>query len=420
MIIFDLKEFLDKDIVFIGRGREGLSFEKFIKANVGIKSFRFTDQQDGPNYLDALKQLDPETTVVVKTPGCPGRLVPVKYTTPTRVFFLCARQLGSKIIGVTGTKGKSTTASLIGAMLVNGGVKAVVAGNIGLPMLDALENADASTVFVLELSSYQLSELETSPDIAAITNLYRDHIDYHENIENYWEAKRNIMRYMTEDKSLVYNPDFDIIQHWLAETKCKSVAINTQDQIDMSKCQLIGDHNKLNAIMARNVAELMGVDRTSIQAALNNFKPIPHRLQKVRTVKGITFVDDAIGSQPEATIAGITACVRQIGPVGCVMLGGQDRDYDFEPLVKMLSQLMIPKLVLFPDTGAKIKALFPDNYQPECFETRDMYEAVKWASEHCPSGSVCLLSTASPSYSIWKDFEQKGEQFQEAVMGIAS
>jgi UDP-N-acetylmuramoylalanine--D-glutamate ligase len=418
--MFSLDEFVNRDVVFIGEGREWVSFEKFMKDHADIKSIKsvFINDDNRQEMNEMLQNLDFTTTIIVKTAGYPGNLVPAPYTTPTKVFFNCVRQIGSKIIGVTGTKGKTTTSSLIHHILKEAGKPAILAGNMGIPMLDTLATATPESIFVLELSSYQLCELEQSPDIAVITNLYRDHIDYHGTLENYWEAKRNILRFMDTTGKIVFNPENEVILHWLAESDAGQLPIDGGEVVDMKQSQLIGDHNRLNYLLARITTQAIGVDRFTCQQALKSFKPIPHRLQQVRTVRGITFIDDAIASQPEAAVAGITACVREVGPVGCVMLGGSDRDYDFSELVKLISTLMIPKLVLFPDTGAKIKALFPENYTPELCETDDMKTAVEWAAENTPSGSLCLLSTASPSYSVWNDFEEKGDLFQKAVLSL--
>jgi len=420
--MFDLNEFTNRDVVFIGSGREWISFEKFITTHAEVKSVKsiFISDDNRNDMNDMLRNLDFTTSIIVKTAGYPGNLVPAPYTTPTKVFFECVKQLGSKVIGVTGTKGKTTTSSLIYHMLKAANKPAVLAGNIGIPMLDTLETATRETIFVLELSSYQLSELEHCPDIAVITNLYRDHIDYHGSLESYWEAKRNIMRCMDSAGKVVFDPKNEAILHWLAESDAEQLAINNEEHVDMTQSDLIGDHNRTNYLLARTAAQAVGVDKFTCQQALKSFKPIKHRLQPVRTVRGVSYIDDAIASQPEAAIAGITACVREIGPVGCVMLGGSDRDYDFSELVKLISTLMIPKLVLFPDTGTKIKELLPENYSPELYETADMTSAVQWAAENVPSGSVCLLSTASPSYSVWKDFEEKGDLFQEAVMSLSN
>ncbi len=417
---FDLSPFNGKAVIFIGRGREGLSFEKFINAHAAISSFLFIDQQDDPNYLESLEHLDFTQTIIVKTAGCPGRLVPAPYTTPTQVFFDCARQLGATVVGVTGTKGKTTTTALLGAMLKEAGKPVRVCGNIGVPMLDELENAASETIFVVELSSYQLAELEVSPHIGIITNLFNDHTDYHGSLQAYFEAKRNIMRYMQADDTLIYNPEFKLIKDWLGQSEAKSIAINPEDKLDMTKTGLLGSHNKLNALMALQAALLLGVDKATCQKALDKFEPVRHRLQKVATKLSITYIDDAIGSQPEATIAGITTLIKEIGPIGCLMLGGQDRDYEYWPLMQLIARLQVPFVVLFPDTGAKIKALRPASYDVTFFETNSMQAAVLWASVHAPKDSVVLLSTAAPSYSVWKDFEEKGDLFQEAVNALPS
>jgi UDP-N-acetylmuramoylalanine--D-glutamate ligase len=420
--MFSLDEFTDKEVLFIGQSREWVSFEKFMNDYARAKSVKsiFITDQNRADMNEMMTSLDLTTSIIVKTAGYPGNLVPAPYTTPTKVFFDCIKQVGSKVIGVTGTKGKTTTASLIHHMLKEAGKHVVLAGNIGIPMLDTLVDATAETIFVVELSSYQLSELGRSPDIAVITNLYRDHIDYHGSLENYWEAKRNIMRWMSADDTVVYNPQNEAILHWLAQSDAQQLPIKNDELVDMTQSQLIGDHNRINYLLARTAAQAVGIDASTCLRALESFKPIDHRLQPVRTVRGITYIDDAIASQPEAAIAGITACVREINPVGCVMLGGTDRDYDFSDLVALLATLSIPNLVLFPDTGEKIKQLLPENYTPELCETDDMKTAVEWAAEHTPSGNVCLLSTASPSYSVWKDFEEKGDLFQKAVMSLPS
>ena len=418
---FNLPDFVGKDVVFIGKGKEWTSFQNFyntfLQQSSSLRNVFITDANREATNAE-LRTLSQETTIIVKTAGYPGGLMPVPYTTPTRIFFDCARQLGSTIVGITGTKGKTTTSMLLGAMLKNAGLNTVLCGNMGTPMLDTLFEAASKTVFVVELSSYQLTELQQSPDVAVVTNLYRDHLDYHGTIDAYWEAKHNIMRFMNENNTVVYNPSTKIIGHWLAETKVQAKAIDPDEVVDMSKAKLIGDHNRLNYLLARKVAELFGVDKITIQNTLNSFEPVRHRLQIVRTARGITYVDDAIGSNPEATIAGIEALVRNKGPVGCVMLGGVDRQYDYSELVKLLSVLQIPKLVLFPDTGMLIKAALPPNYTPDTFETSSMDEAVSWASEHTPSGSICLLSTAAPSTVLWSSFEEKGSLFQQAVLNL--
>jgi len=417
---FNLPDFLEKDVVFVGKGKEGLSFEKFIKGQGNIKSFKFVDERDDPNYLESLKTLDLDQTIVVKTPGCPGNTMTVPYTTPTRVFFDCAKQLGSKTIGITGTKGKTTTTSLLHFALENSGADARLCGNVGLPMLEQLEGANEKTVFVVELSSFQLAELEQSPDIAIVTNLFKDHVDYHGGLNAYWEAKRNIVRFMDENGAVIYNPETEMVLHWLADSKAKAFPIEPKDDFNMASTKLIGDHNKLNILMVKKAADLLGIEHSVVLSSIAKFEPVRHRLQPVKTVRGVNFVDDAIGSTPEATVAGIKALIHNIGPIGSVMLGGDDRDYDFTELVALLYRVGIPKLIFFPDTGPIIKEMLPEKYTPETFDASNMEEAVKWAAENTPSGSICLLSTAAPSHVLWSSFEEKGSLFQQAVLELPS
>jgi UDP-N-acetylmuramoylalanine--D-glutamate ligase len=415
---FELPEFNGKAVIFIGKGREAQSFETFIKANAAPSSYLSVFLQDDPASLESIRNIDITKTVIVKTVGWPGRLVHNAYTTPTKIFFECVKQIGAQVIGITGTKGKTTTTMLLGEMLKTTGKDVRVCGNMGDPMLDHLEGATNETLFVVELSSYMLAELEVSPHIAIVTNLYNDHVDYHGSLEAYWEAKHNIMRYMTAQDTLIYNPEFDAVNNWIKESPCQTIAIGQDQAVDINDAKLLGAHNGLNAAMALAAAKLVGANESTCLDVIKNFEPVRHRLQKVAVKNGVTYIDDAIGSNPEATIAGISTVVREVGPISCLFLGGQDREYEYWPLMQLISRLAIPYIVLFPETGEKIKRLKPNSYNVEFFETSAMDRAVLWASEKCPKDTVCLLSTAAPSYSIWKDFEEKGDLFQQAVLAI--
>jgi UDP-N-acetylmuramoylalanine-D-glutamate ligase len=417
---YDLSIFTKKDVIYIGGGMEEKSFHTFLQNQVEVKSYQAVEitDENRDSYNKQLKSLDTKNAVVVKGSEYPGRLMTVPYITPTQIFFTCTKQSETKTVVVTGTKGKSTVASLLYRMLQQGGIASLIGGG-DFPLFETLSQVNEHTVLVLELSSMQLAELNTNPDMAVITNLLRNNIDYHGNLEKYWEAKRNAVRFMTENNSVVFSPESEIILHWLADVPAKKLPIDPAETVDMSKSQLIGELNKHNYMLARTAAQALGVDLFSCQHILKNFKPLPHHLERVRTVRGITFIDDAIAIDAESTILDITACVREVAPVGCVLLGGKDVPHeDFAGLVKLLSTLLIPKLILFPETADKIKSQFPENYTPEVFETSDMHEAVMWAAEHCPSGSVCLLSTASPSEPVWKDYKEKGLLFQKAILGL--
>lgn len=419
---FDLPYLIGKHVVYVGDSKEKASIEKFLNDQGSIASFEGTDKRAGKDYLKNLVSKNTESTVFIKAPGIPGRQMTVPYTTVTRIFFDCVKQLGVKTVGVAGTKGKTTTACLMAKTLMDAGLDARLCSSEGIPMIDGLDKATNETVLVVELSSYELAELGQSPDVAIITNLHKDRVDYHGNLEAYLEANRNIMRFMQDENAIIYNPETEIVLHWLAESSARQMPINAQEDVDMSKAKLIGEHNKLNFLMVKTAASLFGINTGSCMASLNAFEPVRHRLQPVRTARGITYIDDAIGSTPEATIAGIKALIHNRGPVGCVMLGGKDRQYDYSELVQLLYRVGIPKLVFFPDTGPMIDALIKDTegYDPDTFEATDMDEAVKWAAENTPSGSICLLSTAAPSNVLWRSYEEKGSLFQKAVLELPS
>lgn len=419
-MIFTLPYLNGKKVVYVGNAHEKTSVEAFLgRLEAGIH-MEVISGKTNAEMIEKLKALDLQNTVVVKEPGIPGHLMPCSYTTSTRLFFDCSKQLGVKSVGIIGTKGKTTTSSLLAHILKDAGIDARLCNGIGTPMLDNLTNATSETVFIVELSSYQLAELQQSPDVAVIVNLYKDRVDYHGNLERYLDAQRNSIRYMNESCAIIYHPETEIVLHWLAKSKARPLPIDPQESVDMSKTKLFGEHNEQNFLMAKKAASLFGVSAFNCLSSLTTFEPVRHRLQIVRTVRGITFVDDAIGSTPEATMAGIKAIIKNKGPVGCVMLGGVDQQYDFDELVQLLYRVNIPSLVFFPDTGPIIETLLPENYTPEKFNATDMDEAVQWAFDHTPSGSICLLSTASPSTVLWRSFEEKGSLFQQAVLALPS
>jgi UDP-N-acetylmuramoylalanine--D-glutamate ligase len=415
-----LDEFTGKDVIFVGagKGRAMVGIENFLRSHAQIKSFTGVDKVVGDQPLGFLRTYDNKKTVFVKNEGIPGAEMPVAYITPMQLFFSLVPLTGATTIGITGSKGKSTTTALTAHMLERGGKKVILAGNIGISPLTALDSATKDTFFVLELSSYQLSDMRVSPHISACTNLYNDHTDWHGSLAEYWEAKHNIVRYSTADDVFVYNPDFTLLRDWAKTAKCRSIAIDPNEKLDLSKAHLFGGHNRLDALIARQIARECGVTDDVCQAAINTFKPLSHRMQVVATKNDVTYIDDAIGMTPESTLAGLKAISEKFGPIGCLLLGGQDRNYDFAELMQKVAESRIPNLVLFPNTEAKMKTGLPESYHPDILETTSMNEAVAFAAKHAPTGSVVLLSTAAPSYLLWKDFEDKGDQFQAAVRGL--
>ena len=401
MKISELKTY--KKILILGLGKEGASVERFLKRFVPESTILIADKKDDENYLLRQKEAD----LVVRSPGVKIEYVFKRWTTATNIFF---GNFSGEIVGVTGTKGKSTTASLVATMIRASGRDVRLIGNIGSPMLDELETSSEKTVAVVELSSYQLADLYFSPHIMLIVNWYPEHSDFHGSFEAYKKAKQNSIYFQNEEDYFIFDPEEKEVAGWTALTKAKSTPYTEDLPFDIKKIPLIGAHNIRNIKGALTVARLFGVTDEMAQQAVYSFTPLPHRLQNVGTFKGITFYDDAISTTPQSTIAALGSLQN----VETILLGGQDRGYDFTSLVSLLAEKQIKNLVLFPETGFRIKQELykTDDYYPNILETRNMEEAVEFAYQNSSKGTICLLSTASPSYSVWKNFEEKGDMFQ--------
>lgn len=404
MKIEDLKKY--KKVLILRYGIEGRSIEAFLKKNFPKMKLGLGEEKDEIEHLK--RQIDYE--MMIKTPGVNKRVVGIPYTTPTNIYFANAK---ATILGITGTKGKSTTTSLIYEMLKAGGYDARLLGNIGFPMIDALDlPVNNKTVHVLELSSFQLDDIKHSPHISVILNLFPEHMDYHGSFESYKEAKKNILKHAKSSDYFVYNPLYPELVELANKTIAKPIPFADKLPFKTDSISLLGEHNLENIKAAVAVAKIMKVEDKAIEKAVKNFKPLPHRLEFVGEFKGIKFYDDAISTTPESTIQGI----RALPNIKTIFLGGLDRGYDFKKLAVKIIDRGIGSIVLFPDSGKKIgEELLKFGVKLNILETRDMEEAVKFAYKNTPKGSICLLSCASPSYSIWKNFEEKGDLFKKFV-----
>lgn len=385
--------------LLLGYGREGRATEQYLRAVYPDLTITHADQTEDSRYLDAQATTD----ISVRTPGIAPNKMRGHYTTATNMFF--SRWRGP-VIGVTGSKGKSTTASLLYAMLRAAGRDSRLLGNIGTPMLGALLDLHtAETVAVLELSSYQLADCLYSPHVAVVTALFPDHLDYHGDFARYAAAKENIVRWQRPDDFLVFNPVDKRLAAWRALTPGTAVPFAEDEPVTLAEIPLLGAHNRMNVRAAVAAARLLGIPAEAMAAAIRSFTPLPHRLQRVGTWRGITFYDDALSTTPESTIAALQA----LNNVQTIFLGGTDRGYDFTELERVVRERGVRNVVLFPDSGQR---MFADRRGLHVLETDRMREAVAFAYARTPVGAVCLLSTASPSYSLWDNFEAQGNEFQ--------
>ena len=377
-----------KKVCILGYGQEGKVTEQFLKKFYPHLSVTILDQALDKNYLKKQSDFD----LAIKTPGIHKDKVTISYVTATNIFF---SHINNFTVGITGSKGKSTTTTLIYDMVRASGKKARLIGNIGKPMLEVLLiEIDPEEIFVIELSSYMLDDIEYSPNIALLINLFPEHMDFHGGVENYYAAKEKIFAFQKPGDIAIRFPFKKVVS------------------LDKKDVPLLGAHNMKNIQAAATVARAMKISDADIARAVKNFKPLPHRLQHVGTFSGISFYDDAISTTPESTIEAI----KTLKKVETIFLGGEDRGYDFRELETILRRYKIKNIVLFPKSGERI---LKSRRGFNILETSDMKKAVEFAFENTSAGSVCLLSTASPSYSIWKNFEEKGDLFKKHIREIA-
>jgi len=436
-------------ILILGYGHEGRFAAQYLNGHYPTLKFAIADAKpvagapkqatvfSGPNYLETTTDYE----VIIKSPGVSDRLPAIatardagkEITTVTNIFL---KQLAARTIGVTGTKGKSTTASLIYKMLRANGLKAELVGNIGADPLKYLNGRErADKIFVYELSSYQLSTAVVSPRVAVFINIFPDHLPYHGGLSNYFQAKTNIARHQKTGDRLIYNSAYVPLRKLAATSRAQKIDYLKKGAVKngwlcyagerilpLNEIHLLGRHNLENILAAIGAVKVYGVKNVAIRRALKNFRNLPHRLEFVGRRRGIDFYDDAISTTPESTLAALTVFKDRLGTI---ILGGENRGYNFSDLAKILIRRRPTGLVLFPDSGKQIAAALKKAARqtsaplPRLLSTSKMEAAVKFCYRHTPIGKVCLLSTASPSYSLFKNFEDKGDQFQKAVKKYA-
>lgn len=340
----------------------------------------------------------------------------------------------ASIIGVTGTKGKGTTASLIAAILEAAGKKVWLVGNIGTVALPLLDTIAPDDTVVFELSSFQLWDLEKSPHIAVITPIEPDHLNTHDDMEDYVAAKANIGRYQTADDICFYQPVSDFTRRIATANTNRparrygvaddgavyvqdgSFKINDRAICPVDALQLIGDHNIENACAALSVALYLGVDNESIENGLRSFEGLPHRLEFVREHEGVAYYNDSFSSAPSASVAAVRAFSRP----EILILGGIDKGADFAALTATLQEKQnIKQVIVIGEIRQKLAALLAEaGVAVAICDARTMPEIVDQARRSAAVGDVIILSPGCASFDMFKDFYDRGTQFREYVESL--
>lgn len=448
-----LHQLEDKKIVILGFGKEGVSSYHFIRKYFPQMHLTIADKSTALNVSDLH---DDNLTVVTgeaynrglndfdlifKTPGVNLNhldyyIDPEKITSQTDLFL---QAYHDQIIGVTGTKGKSTTSSLIFHLLHDANRKAILSGNIGIPFFDVIEQIEDDTVVVAELSAHQLEYLHVAPHIAILLNIYQEHLDHFNSFSNYQLAKLNITKYQQEDDVLIYNLDDEHIEQllvandytrrYLRYSRNEVVAEGAYSvgskimvahhrevvaQLELGDCEnLPGVHNYNNIMAAVLACRQVGLTETEILTHLKTFKGLPHRIELIGKFNDILFYNDSISTIPETAIAAI----KTLKKVDTLILGGFDRGIEYDALIDFLHENPIRNVVFTGPAGKRIfdewktKYPLPENFILE----NDFEEIVLFAYQHTEAGKICLLSPAASSYDQFKNFIERGNVFKSLV-----
>ena len=434
-----------KSILVLGYGREGKTVLEFIRRYVNFTDLCVADKNTitapelnkiktvfGDDYLKAISDYE----VVIKSPGIAlldliSEEDKKKITSQTDLFI---KHFTGKIIGVTGTKGKSTTTSLIYHILKNNGYDTKLLGNIGVPALSQIESLDENSVVALELSCHQLEYVSASPTVSVLLNVFEEHLDHYVDFYAYRDAKYNIFKYQTENDTLIVNSDLDL-------PECNSKKIYTSNKkIDANeyvyvddklnikvgedafgipvkdiKTHLIGIHNIYNIGIALCACKVVGVDYTDALKAVETFGGLEHRLEYVGEVNKVKFYNDSICTIPAATIAAVNCFDK----VDTLLLGGMDRGISYDELVEWIYTSSVDNFIFMPDSGYRILDMIDSNCGKNLIKVNDLEEAVEKAKEVTKKGGICLLSPASASYGFFKNFEERGKEYKKLVLGLS-
>ncbi|HEX5135758.1 MAG TPA: UDP-N-acetylmuramoyl-L-alanine--D-glutamate ligase [Planctomycetota bacterium] len=319
------------------------------------------------------------------------------------------RHLKGPIVGVTGTKGKSTTASLVAAMLEASGRPVTLGGNIGRPLLNEAERLTAGTVAVLEVSSFQLAWLEHDDfalDAAIVTNVTGDHLDRHPTFGHYAGSKRRLVEAVRPGGAVVLREEDEVCRSFAAHTRGRIVWFGESrpPPIALDGLRLAGRHNLWNAAAAAHAALAVGATPEGCRAAIRDFRPLRHRLEMLPTHGDVAFVDDSIATTPEAAAAAVGAFSRPV----ILLTGGRDKGLDWGPLVRAADRAKA--VIAYGETGPKLHERIPASQLRPGFDA-----AVRRALEIARPGDVVLLSPGFASYDEFPGFDARGDRFRELI-----
>lgn len=419
----------EKSVLILGFGKEGKSTYKLLTRlnlckKIDLADIKVHDDYDkartnvhfGDHYLDHLDSYD----VVFKSPGIilPKDLSQYNciITSQTEVFL---RAYNRQVIGVTGTKGKSTVTSLLYHVLHKNGISSLLAGNIGTPVFEIIDYIEDKTIVILELSCHQLQYCMYSPSIAVFLNLYEDHLDFYGSFDKYRDAKKNIYLHQHPLDSLFYGDNI-VLDRREFFSRIFSIETNNLPFESLESIEnnlLRGKHNMINAAFVYEIARSFDISDEEFIGSLQSFTPLRHRLEYLGKIDGVDYYDDSISTAVESTIS----AVNSIENVSTIIIGGMDRGINYTPLIDFLLASKVNNIILMYESGKKLYDMFlgrevKRNDLNIVYET-DLNAASKTAKKLTPSGRACILSPASASYTHFKNFEERGNVYRKILFG---
>lgn len=418
----------NKDVLILGFGREGKSTLTKLLAVDSAYSITVADTRDiadelpdgvssicGDHYMDLIDDYD----VVFKSPGIvlPKEASSYKclITSETEIFI---QKYRNQIIGITGTKGKSTTSALIYHILKESGKEVLFGGNIGIPVFDISEYINDNTVIVLELSCHQLEYAITSPKYAVLLNIFEDHLDHYGTREKYAHAKMNIYLNQIKDDVLFTTKETvsktDGIKSAVEYVSLNDSPIKSFDELENVK--LRGTHNLLNVAFAYDICKKFDVADDVFINAVDSFEPLPHRLQLVYSENGVDYYDDSIST----TVQSCISAIKSVQNSKILLMGGMERNLEYSELVDFLAKSNLDYVVCMYESGKRFYEMyrsFTENLDVNCKAVfkADLESAVAFSKLNAKEDSAVLLSPAAASYDHFKNFEERGEAFTNLV-----
>lgn len=459
-----MKNYTGKKIVIMGAARQGQALARFFTkrgAQVVLTDTREKEQLSEelavlenlpvsldlgghhPEILDGADLVCVSGGVPLTIPFIQEALIQRKPLSNDSQIFL--EECPCMVAGITGSAGKSTTTALAGLMakttfeMKSNRQKAWVGGNIGNPLIDYLDQIGEDDLAIMELSSFQLELMKNSPQVAAVLNITPNHLDRHHSMDAYIDAKSHILWFQKADDIAILNRDDEISWDLVREIKGDliSFGLNKPDsrangtfvdqdsvwlQIGREKLkmfpvewiQLRGKHNLYNVLAASAIAAATTLALPAIQSAVEEFRGIPHRLETVRELNGVTWINDSIATAPERTIAALESISEPI----VLLLGGRDKDLPWDKLANIVRN-KVERVIIFGEAAAIINEAIgprkPGQYLKSVVTTKDLAEALKTAQIQAQAGEVVLLSPGGTSYDAFKDFEERGQFFRDWV-----